>query len=131
MTDKRRPYLREQSPVWWLKDKRYTLYMLRDVSSFFILFFSLELIWGLFCLSQGRLAYKDFLEAIEHPVLLGLNITSFIFLMLHTITWFALSPEIMPMKIAGKNVPPFLIICGQYLGLGAASGFIFFLALRG
>jgi fumarate reductase subunit C len=51
------------------------------------------------------------------------------FLVLHTITWFALTPQAMVLNLGGRRVPGALIIVAQYVGLAAVSAFIYWLVV--
>jgi fumarate reductase subunit C len=46
------------------------------------------------------------------------------------VTWFSLTPQAMAVRVAGRTVPSFHIIAGQYTGLVVVSGFVLWLVTR-
>ena len=52
------------------------------------------------------------------------------FLVLHTVTWFNLTPQAMAVRVRGRPVPPALVIASQYVGLAIVSAFVFWLVTR-
>ena len=68
------------------------------------------------------------MAAVVLPVLAFLFALAFV--LLHTVTWFALTPQAMAVRVAGQKVPAFHIIAGQYTGLVVVSAFVFWLVTR-
>ena len=62
--------------------------------------------------------------------MVALNVVALAFVLLHTVTWFALTPQAMAVRVAGQTVPAFHIIAGQYTGLVVVSAFVFWLVTR-
>ena len=54
MTTKRKPYVRPMTSTWWKKLPFYRFYMLREGTAVPAVWFSIELIFGLFALLNGR-----------------------------------------------------------------------------
>ena len=59
----RRPYVRAVRRTWWLRQPRYVVYMIRELTSLFIGFYSAWLVIGLVRLAQGQTAWEGFLAA--------------------------------------------------------------------
>ncbi len=59
MTTKRKPYVRPMTSTWWKKLPFYRFYMLREGTAVPAVWFSIELIFGLFALKIGRDAGRD------------------------------------------------------------------------
>lgn len=53
MTTKRKPYVREMTPTWWNKLGFYRFYMLREGTAVVQLWFSLLVMYGVYCLKGG------------------------------------------------------------------------------
>lgn len=53
MTTKRKPYVRPMMSTWWKKLPFYRFYMLREGTAVPAVWFSIELIFGLFALKNG------------------------------------------------------------------------------
>ena len=58
-----------------------------------------------------------------------MNAVALVFLVLHTITWFALTPQAMVLRLGGRQVPGIVIIAAQYAGLAVVSAFIYWLVV--
>lgn len=59
MTTKRKPYVRPMTSTWWKKLPFYRFYMLREGTAVPAVWFSIELIFGLFALKMARKAGRD------------------------------------------------------------------------
>lgn len=59
MTTKRKPYVRPMTSTWWKKLPFYRFYMLREGTAVPVVWFSIELIFGLFALKNGRKPGRD------------------------------------------------------------------------
>jgi len=103
--------------------------MLREVSSAFIGAYVLMLIVGLLRLSQGRDAYETFLTAVLSPAGVAFSVITFVFAIYHSVTWFRVTPKAMPLRMAGKPVPPAVIVGAHWLGWLIASLLILMLVV--
>ncbi len=110
----RRPYVREMPGLWWLARRRYSFYMIRELSCVFIGAYALVFLTGLFRLSQGPLAYAAFVDALQQPLAIAFHVLALAFALLHTVTWFGLTPKAMPLRIGEKAVPGPLIVVAHY-----------------
>ena len=63
------------------------------------------------------------------PLVLLVNIVSFLFLVLHAITWFNLAPQAMVVHVGRKRLPGFLIAASNYVALVVVSAIVFGLIL--
>lgn len=59
MTTKRKPYVRPMTSTWWKKLPFYRFYMLREGTAVPAVWFSIELIFGLFALKNDRKPGRD------------------------------------------------------------------------
>lgn len=123
-------------PVWWWTRKRsYFVFVMRELSSFFVAWFVVYLLLLLHAVSQSDAAYQDFLDEADSPWVIAINVVALVFLLLHTITWFHLTPKAMvlrlppvppvPARLRGRKVPAWLIIASQYLGLAVISALVY------
>lgn len=60
MTTKRKPYVRPMTSTWWKKLPFYRFYMLREGTAVPAVWFSIELIFGLFALKHGAESWMGF-----------------------------------------------------------------------
>ncbi|MCX8958296.1 fumarate reductase subunit FrdC [Erwinia psidii] len=106
MTTKRNAYHRPMTANWWQKSGFYRFYMLRESTAIPALWFSIELISGLFSLKHGAESWQGFVTFLQHPVVLLLNFISLAAALLHTKTWFDLAPKASVIVIGDKKLSP-------------------------
>ena len=111
----RRPYLRQMPRGWWLRQPRYTAYMVRELTSLFIALYSVFLVLGLVRLAQGSAAFDHFLAAARTPWGIAFQATCLIFAVYHSITWFEVTPKAMPMMLSGEPISGRAIIAAHYV----------------
>lgn len=62
MTIKRKSYVRLMTFIWWKKLSFYRFYMLREGTAVSVVWFSIELIFGLFVLKNGSEVWAGFVD---------------------------------------------------------------------
>ena len=122
-----RPYRPRISTWWWTRKRSYTVFVLRELSSVFIAWFVVFLVLLVYAIGQSEAAYRNFLDWASAPWVIALNVLSLVFVLLHTVTWFALTPQAMEVRIDDWKVPGFHILAGQYTGLVVVSLFVLWL----
>jgi fumarate reductase subunit C len=125
-----RPYRPRISTWWWTRKRTYLVFVLRELSSVFVAWFVVYLVLFLDAVGQGEAAYQRFLDWAAAPWVTALNVVALVFVLLHTVTWFSLTPQAMGVRVAGRKVPDLHIIAGQYTGLVVVSGFVLWLVTR-
>jgi fumarate reductase subunit C len=103
---------------------------MRELSSIFIAWWVVFLLLLVAAVGRGEAAYDDFLDWAASPWVVVLNVVALGFVVLHTVTWFSLTPQAMDVRIGSRKVPPWQIIAGQYAGLAVVSGFVLWLVTR-
>ena len=122
-----RTYRRPISTWWWLRKRSYFVFVMRELSSIFVAWFVVYLLLFVYAVGQGEAAYQRFLDWASAPWLIALNVVSLVFVLLHTVTWFALTPQAMVVRVMDRTVPSFHILAGQYSGLVVVSLFVLWL----
>lgn len=117
----RRPYLRAVKRSWWLGQRRYVVYMIRELTSLFVAFYCVLLAVGLVRLAQGETAWDGFLAALASPLGVVFQLICLVFAVYHSITWFAVTPKAMPLMVKGEAVPPRTIVAAHYAVWAAVS----------
>ena len=120
-------YRRPISVWWWTRKRTYFLFVMRELSSLFIAWLVLYLLLLIRAVDHGPAAYADFLDRAASPWLVVLNVVAFGFVLLHTVTWFSLTPQAMVVSVRGRRVPAAAIIAGQYAGLVVVSAIVYWL----
>ena len=121
---------RPVSTWWWLRKRTYFVFVMRELSSLFVAWYVLFLLLLVRAVDRGDAAYADFLDWAGSPLIVVINVVAFAFIVLHTVTWFSLTPQAMDLRVGGRPVPGWQIIAGQYAGLALVSGFVWWLVTR-
>ena len=122
-------YQRRMSVFWWVHKRSYFLFVMRELSSLFVAWFVVYLLMFIAAVGGGAEKYDAFLDRASSPLFLVVNAVALAFLVLHTITWFALTPQAMVLNLGHRRVPGVLIVAAQYVGLAAVSAFIYWLVV--
>jgi fumarate reductase subunit C len=125
-----RMYRRPVSTWWWLRKRSYFVFVMRELSSIFIAWLVVYLLLLVAAVGRGQSAYENFLDFAANPVVVVLNVVAFAFVVLHTVTWFSLTPKAMDARLGGRPVPPAAVIASQYVGLAVVSAFVIWLVTR-
>jgi fumarate reductase subunit C len=149
-------YRQPVSRLWWLKKRTYFMFVMRELSSIFVAWFAVFLMIMVYAIGRGEASYQNFMNWAGSPIVIVINLVALGFLILHTVTWFALTPQAMVVRgpggrqvpamkevnVAGRlvtaatvvrvggRVPAGLVIASQYIGLVVVSAFIAWLVLR-
>ncbi len=115
-------YRQRVSTYWWLSQWTYTKFILRELSSVFVGYFIVITLLQVRALTLGASSYAELQELLSHRLVILLNCVAFLFLLLHTITWFNLTPRAIVLRLGGKRVPDSLIIAPNYVAWLVISG---------
>jgi fumarate reductase subunit C len=119
------------STYWWLKQRTYVLFILREVSSVFVAWFVIYFLLLVHAVGAGENEYKEFLTWSKHPVVLALNLVSLFFIVFHAATWFNLAPQALVVRLRGERVPEHWIAASNYAAWALVSGLVVWLILGG
>jgi fumarate reductase subunit C len=113
---------RQRPSIWWWTHKRsYTLFILRELSAIFVGWFVAFMLLLVYAAAGGAERYEGFLDWAANPVVITVNAIALVFVLLHVVTWFSLTPQAMPVRLRGRRVPPAVIVASQYVGLAIVS----------
>ncbi|MGH7383601.1 MAG: fumarate reductase subunit C [Candidatus Rokuibacteriota bacterium] len=124
-------YRRRVSVWWWLQNRSYTGFVLRELTSVFVAFFAVVYLWQLRALAQGPEAYEQFLARLRTPLFLALDAVAFLFVLFHAVTWFNLTPKAMVLRLRGKRVADRIIVGLNYAAWLVLSAAVAWALLRG
>ena len=127
----RNPYVRPISTTtWYMRNGRYKVYVLRELASFLVAFYSFLTILAFAALaSDSPTRWDAFLASQQSTAMIifhGLALLYFLFF--QTFPWFKLAPKAMPVQLGEKKLPDSYIIIGHYIVWVVISAFIFWLA---
>ena len=89
------PYVRPMRG-WWRRNPYFLRYMLREASALFLTGYALTLLYGLFRLSQGAVAFEAWRAGLAAPWSVALHGLALLFVAYHSVTWFQVMPKTMP-----------------------------------
>ena len=98
-------YRQPVSRLWWTKKRSYFLFVMRELSSVFVGWFAVFLMVMVFAIGRGEASYQRFMEWAASPIVVVVNIVALAFAVLHTVTWFVLTPQAMVVRLGGRRVP--------------------------
>ncbi len=120
-------YQPRMRPWWWLHNRNYFLFMIRELSAVFVALFVLIYLVGVYRLTQGEDAYQLYLSALQTPLAQVLFVVILLFCLYHSLTWFHLTPVVMLVRIGQKVVHPMLVLVANYLAWIVLSLILFYL----
>jgi fumarate reductase subunit C len=148
-------YRQPVSRLWWAKKRTYFLFLMRELSCVFVAWSAVFLMMLVYAIGRGEASYQRFLAWASSPVVIVVNVVALAFLVLHTVTWFALTPQAMVVRAGGRRVvatrmvrvagrimpaatvvrvggrvPAAVVVASLYVGLAVVSAFIAWLVLR-
>jgi succinate dehydrogenase subunit C len=124
-------YRRRMSVWWWLKNRAYSMFVLRELTSVFVAFFALLYLWQLRALAAGPDAYARFVARLKTPLFLTVDTVALVFVLFHTISWFNLTPTAMVVRMKGKRVPDRIVAGSNYVVWVLLSGIVAWIFTRG
>ena len=86
-------------------------------SCMFVAWFVVYLLLLIDAVGQGPAATRVS-RLVGQPVVLSLNVVSFLFIVFHAVTFFEAAPQAMVVHVGRKRVPGGLVMAGHYLALG-------------
>ena len=120
-------YRRPVSTWWWLRKWTYLAFILRELSSVFVAWFVLFMLLLVRAIGQGDAEYQRFLDRVDHPLVVLLNLVALVFVIFHLATWFNLTPQAMVVRAGGRPVPPIWVVASQYAAWLIVSAFVLWL----
>lgn len=127
----RNPYVRPMSKsTWFMRNGRYKVYILREMSSFLVTFYSFLTIYALGVLAADSpdrwFAFLASQQSLAMIIFHALALLYFLFY--QTFPWFKLAPKAMPVQLGEKTLPESYIIIGHYVVWVVVTLFILWLA---
>jgi fumarate reductase subunit C len=120
---------RRVSTYWWLTRRSYLAFILRELSSIFIAWFVVYLLWLIGAVTHGRLTYEQFLDWSAQPAVLFINLVTLFFAFFHAITWFNLAPQATVIRLRGRRLPGALVTASSYTAWAVVSALMVWLLL--
>jgi len=93
-----REYAWKRRPGWWLRNRRYLAFQLREAGGVVCALYGLVLLNMLVQLRGGESDYTAFLNLLRTPPILYLNVVLFALVVWHALTWFMLIGKAQPIQ---------------------------------
>ena len=126
----RQPYVRPISTTtWYMRNGRYKVYVLRELTSFLVAFYSVLTILALAALADSPEHWNAWIASQQTTGMVIFHALALLyFLFFQTFPWFKLAPKAMPVQLGEKKLPDSAIVIGHYVVWVIVSLFIFWLA---
>ena len=101
---------RYQTPLpwsWFTQRRSYRLFMAREATSVFLAGYLVYLIVWIYRIGQGPEGLAAAIGSARSPFTVALHIVALAAALYHSITWFNLTPKIMPLYIGEDRLPDF------------------------
>ncbi|MEE8112129.1 MAG: fumarate reductase subunit C [Acidobacteriota bacterium] len=122
---------RPRTPIfWWLQKWSSARFLARELTSVFVGFCAVLLLFQVRALQSGPQAYAGFQEWLGKPGILALQVVVFLAVLYHTVTWLNLAPRAMVVKVGRFVVPKGMVLTGHYLAWFFATALVIWF-LRG
>jgi fumarate reductase subunit C len=111
-----------------MRNGRYKIYMLREMTCLLVGFYSFLTIFALAALAAGPDQWNHFLASQQNQVLIAFHAFALLyFLFYQTFAWFKLAPKAMPVQLGENILPGSIIVIAHYVAWAVLSAFIFWL----
>jgi fumarate reductase subunit C len=124
----RRPgYFPPMPRTWWLRTGPYRRFAARELTSLFVLAFTIVLLLFLLALSRGREAYDSFLGWLDSAGAIALFAAIFAAGLYHTVTWLRLSAHVQIVRLGNRVAPRGAVTAGMvvvWLAVSAAVAYV-------
>ena len=116
-----KPYHHLPSRTWWLTQRPYFIFILREWSSLFAAVYLVLLLVLANKVFAGEAAFAGYRERLQSPPLLAFHAVALAFAMLHTVTWFQAVPKALRLRVGERRVEPWLLVGANYVAWAAVS----------
>jgi fumarate reductase subunit C len=114
---------RERMPIfWWLGQPSYTKFITRELTSVAVGYGVVLLLVEIVALARGEAAHARFLHLLAARPVVAFHVLVCGALLFHTVTWLNLAPQALVLRLGGRRLPDWAVVCGHYLLWVAASG---------
>jgi len=124
-------YRRAMPLTWWLRNRAYFLFMVRELTSVPIAVYLILLLLMLHKLAAGREAYEAYLRFLATPGMLAFHLLALAAALFHAITWINITPKVLVVRVGENRVPPALVASVNYAAWIVLSILIAWIVMRG
>jgi fumarate reductase subunit C len=110
------------SPFWWLQNRRYFLFMLREFTAVPIVLWLLVLLADIARLGAGPPQNGSGYQPLSgSPLYVAFSAVCLVFALLHSITWLGISGLILRVPLGERDLPPRAVTGANFALWGVAT----------
>ncbi|MFG6191534.1 hypothetical protein [Nonomuraea sp. JJY05] len=121
-------YRPPRDSLWFVRTRRYTLFVLRELTSVFVAWSIVFALMFADAVRGGSL--PEFAALAARPWMIVINVLALVATVFHTITFLNLAPKAMVVRLDGWRVPAWMIQGGNHSAWVAISLLIAYFILR-
>lgn len=115
-------WYRPRMPIfWWLRSGAYLRFILRELTALFVGYSAILLVAQAIAVSRGPEAWAAFQAWLGHPAVLALHVLALVAVLFHTVTWLALAPRALVVRLGRRRVPDGAVLAGHYVAWAVVS----------
>ena len=123
-------FTRPVPATWWMSNRRYFMFMIRELTSVFVAMFVLLYLYEFFLISKGAEVHGLFRQSLRSVPFITFYVIVLIFALYQSWTWLGLTAKIQVVKLGRITVPPVLVSLGAYGSWIAATVVVGYLFLN-
>ncbi len=124
-------YRRAMPWTWWLRNRAYFLFMMRELTSVPIAVYLILLLLMVRKLAAGREAYESYVQFLATPGMVAFHLLALAAALFHAVTWIHITPKVLVVRMGENRVPPALVAGVNYAAWIVASIVIAWIVMRG
>ncbi len=110
-----KPYMRKMPATWWLTKRAYFWFMMRELTAVFVGAYCVLLLVLVWKLKQGSPAFGPVMDWLQTPWSIGFHFIALVAALYHALTWFALLPKVIVIRVGEEKLPPILLVGAHWL----------------
>ncbi|MEV4838086.1 hypothetical protein AB0K05_26480 [Nonomuraea sp. NPDC049486] len=122
------PYVRGRDRLWFARSRRYTIFVLRELTSVFVAWTVAYLLLMIAALTGG--GYAGFVALAGRPWMIVVNVVALAATCFHAITFLNLAPKATVVRLDGWRVPAWMIQGGNHSAWLLVSAVVAYVVLR-
>jgi len=114
---------------WWVHKWIHMRFILRELTSVFVAFYAVVLLFHVRSVAVGPEAYAAFLAWLRSPPALALHGVALVMVLFHSVTWFNLAPKALVVRVGEQRIPGWIIAGMNFAAWGVFSGVLAWILL--
>lgn len=116
------------SATWWLERPTWVLFMIRELTCVFVGGYAVFLL-VLASRARDQETFTAFVGSLKSPLSIVLHLIALAMVVFHTVTWFNVTPQALPLWRGEERVSATLILAANYAAWVIVSVFVAWIAL--